>query len=231
MIESNYGYPGNLEVLAIAGGNLYHFYRDSSGTWNGPTLITSGVTGNPVLVQSHFGTQGNFEVVVPSVNGGLLHIARDNDGNQAWTVTAQFGQSLGLVSGVAMIASNYSYPDNLEVVAQAGGSLYHFWRGTNGVWNGPNFVASGATGIPSLIQSRYGNVGNFELVVPSASGGLMHFYRSNDTNQAWNGPTVFGQSAGVFDSVSLIESNFGPSPGNFEVVAHAGSTLYALFRD
>jgi hypothetical protein len=232
MIESNYSYPGNLEVVALAGGNLYHLFRDSTTlAWSSPVLIAGGIVGNPVLLQSHFGVQGNFELVALSASGGLVHFSRSNDTNQAWSGPTAFGQSLGVVNAVTMIASNYSYPDNLEVIARVGGTLYSFFRGSNGVWSGPSFVASGATGIPSMIQSRYGNQGNFELVAPSASGGLMHFFRSNDTNQAWNGPTLFGQSTGVFDSVSLIESNFGPSPGNFEVVAHAGSTLYAFFRD
>lgn len=234
MIESNYSYPGNLEVVALAGGSLYSFFRDSTSlAWSNPLLITSGVTGNPVMVQGHFGVQGNFELVVPSASGGLLHFYRDNDGNQAWIQTAQFGQSLGIVSGVTMIASNYGYPDNLEVIAQAGGTLYSFWRGPGTGWNGPGFVANGVTGIPSLIQSRFGSKGNFEFVVPSAGGGLFHFYRNNDDpTLPWIGPTAqFGQNLGLFDSVSLIEGNFGPSPGNFELVAHTGSSLYAFFRD
>ena len=38
MIQSNFGSPGNLEVICNAGGQLYFFWRDSgpSFTWNGP---------------------------------------------------------------------------------------------------------------------------------------------------------------------------------------------------
>jgi hypothetical protein len=38
LIESNYGSPGNLEVVCNAGGQLQFFWRDSgpSFTWNGP---------------------------------------------------------------------------------------------------------------------------------------------------------------------------------------------------
>ena len=45
MIESNYGSPGNLEVIANAGGQLQFFRRDSGPafTWNGPYLLQSTV--------------------------------------------------------------------------------------------------------------------------------------------------------------------------------------------
>jgi hypothetical protein len=45
MIQSNYGSPGNLEVVCNAGGQLQFFWRDSGPAfiWNGPYLLQSTV--------------------------------------------------------------------------------------------------------------------------------------------------------------------------------------------
>jgi subtilisin family serine protease len=75
--------------------------------------------------------------------------------------------------------------------------------------------------------SSAGSSGDFELVVPLASGGLAHYYRPNNPIGPWVGPAaVFG--SGVYDAVSFIQSNFG---GNFEVIARQGPQLVTFFRD
>jgi hypothetical protein len=45
MIESNYGDPGNLEVVCNAGGQLQFFWRDSGPAfnWNGPYFLAATV--------------------------------------------------------------------------------------------------------------------------------------------------------------------------------------------
>ena len=73
--------------------------------------------------------------------------------------------------------------------------------------------------------------GNFKVLVPGASGGLLHFWRHNDApGMAENSGGSFGTSLGVVVGASLIQSNFG-SPGNLEVVDRAGSGLYQFWRD
>lgn len=92
-------------------------------------------------------------------------------------------------------------------------------------------AVTSATGIPSLIQGRFGARGNFELVVPLAGGGLAHYNRNNDTPSfPWFGPNAFAEDLGTFGSVSLIQSNFG-SLGNLELVANDEGQLVAFFRD
>jgi hypothetical protein len=142
MIQSNYGSPGDLEVVARVGQTLQFFWRDSGPAfaWNGPWQIADGVVGNPVLIQSRFGAQGNFELVCPLAGGGLAHFWRNNDDpNMPWSGAIPFGQSLGPVDAVTMIQSNYGSPGNLEVVARVGGQLQFFWRdsGPAFAWNGP----------------------------------------------------------------------------------------------
>ena len=80
---------GNFEAIVRmqrAGQSFLAFYVFDSGSlkWNGPAELTAdgepitGVTGDPALIQSTFGTQGNFELVVPQGNR-LVHYFRDND--------------------------------------------------------------------------------------------------------------------------------------------------------
>lgn len=240
LIQSNFGSPGNLEVVAVTSTNqLVHFWRDSgpSFTWTGPFVIASGVTGVPGLIQGRFGTTGNFEVVVPSVSGGLLHFFRNNDApGLPWSGPTPFAQKLGLVQAVSLIQSNFGTSGNLEVAATASsGHVFHIWRdsGPSFTWSDP-LPIPGAFGLPALIQSRFGFRGNFELVVNSASG-MAHFWRNNDfPGLPWNGPTIFDVGTS-FDIPSMIESNFGPlgAPGNLEVIATTilPPDLAHIFRD
>jgi hypothetical protein len=236
LIESNFGTPGNLEVICRVGNALQEFWRDSGPAfaWNGPAMIETGVAGNPVLIQSRFGTKGNFEVVAPAQNGGLLHFWRNDDAPALpWNGPTQFGQSLGAVDAVTMIESNFGTPGNLEVICRVGNTLYFFWRdsGPAFAWNGPFTLMSGVAGNPVLIQSRFGAKGNFELVVPSQTGGLLHFWRNNDAaGLPWSTPTPFGEGLGPVDAVTMIQSNYG-SPGNLEVVCRAGNVMRWFWRD
>jgi hypothetical protein len=142
IIQSNYGSPGNLELIARAGDFLHFFWRDSGPAfrWNGPIRIADGAAGNPALIQSRFGRQGNFELVYPLASGGLGFMWRNNDApNMPWSSAIPFAQSLGVVDGVTMIQSNYGVPGNLEVIADAANRLQFLWRDSGPAfrWNGP----------------------------------------------------------------------------------------------
>ncbi len=236
LIQSNFGTPGNLEVLARSGDQLCHFWRDSGPgfIWSGAFSVSHGIAGAPSLIQSRFGSVGNFEAVVPLAAGGLGHFWRDNDNpSLPWYGPTQFGQSGGSYETATLIESNYGYPGNLEVIARAGNRLDFFWRdsGPSFTWNGPFTIARGVSGNPCFTQGRFGNRGNFEMVVPLDSGGLAHFWRNNDDPaMPWYGPYAFGASAGVFDTVAMTESNYG-WPGNLEVVGLSGCQLVFFWRD
>jgi hypothetical protein len=195
-----------------------------------------GVRANPALVQGRFGVQGNFEVVVPYVDGAVFHTWRNNDnGFMPWAGVFSFGQASGPVDGVTLIQSNYGSPGNLELIVNAGGRLQFFWRdsGPSFTWNGPYAMADGleVAGNPALVQSRFGVQGNFELVVPVAGGGLAHLWRNNDDPaMPWSDPFVFGQASGPVEGVTLIQSNYG-SPGNLELIVNAGGRLQFFWRD
>jgi hypothetical protein len=182
------------------------------------------------LIQSTFGTKGNFEMVVPKAGGGLSHFWRNNDfPGFPWSGGFNFG--IGAVTGAALIQSNFG-PGNFEVVAVVGNQLVHYWRENHPpfTWHGPSApFATGITGNPTLIQGSFGTKGNFEVVVARTGGGLSHYWRNNDApGFPWSGPTNFG--SGNIRGVSLIQSNFGP--GNLEVVAlTASNQLVAYWRD
>ena len=228
LIQSNYGSPGNLEALATdSDGNLDFFWRldRAPWTWSGPFRIASAVRGAPSLVQSRHGVKGNFEVVVPHRDGGLAHLWRDNDNAMRWSAPGRFGGAARYV-GASLIQSNYGRPGNLEVVAtDEAGNLDFFWRLDRSpwTWSGPFRVATRLRGTPSLIQSRHGRQGNFEVVAPHVDGGLAHLWRDNDNGMRWSAPARFGGGA-RYAAAAVVQGNYG-SPGNLEVVAtdHAGN--------
>jgi hypothetical protein len=213
--------------------------------------LTGGEThaqigGNPSLIQSRFGSKGNFELVAPLADGGIAHFWRNNDeADLPWSAPTPFAVS-DHFDAVSLIQSNFGIPGNLEVVARSGDRLVTFWRdsGPSFTWHGPYPVAvedasggcnrqpvSGVAGTPVLIQSKFGQLGNFELIVPLSAGGLAHFFRDNgDPALPWKAAPVFGQGSGVMDAITLIESNFG-TPGNLEVIARTGGRLIYFWRD
>jgi len=241
LIQSNFGFPGNLEVVARVGDRLMHFWRDSGPgfKWNGPGLIAHGFSGNPALIQGRFGIRGNFELVVPLASGGTAHYWRNNDDPQLpWTRSAVFATEVGHVDAVALIQSNFGHPGQLEVVARVGDDLLYFWRdsGRPWVWHGPSILFTGATGTPGFTQSRFGIKGNFEVVTPAKAGGMVHLQRNNDDpSLPWSVVTKFG--SGNVTAVSLLQSNFTtstnpaqPGPGDFEVAARIDNSTVLYWR-
>ncbi len=186
------------------------------------------------MVWSDFGRRGNYDVVVPRANGGFFHYWRDNDDTVLpWYGLFEFATDAGIFSAVTLIQSNFGEPGNLELIARSEDELTFFWRdsGPEFKWNGPEIIATGVAGTPSMILSTFGNEGNFELVVPMASGGLAYYWRDNDDDRlSWHGPLMFGMNQGKVESVAMIQSNFG-EPGHLEIVAQADGQLALFWRD
>jgi hypothetical protein len=147
LIQSTFGNPGNLEVIATAGMSttrkLLHFWRDNGG-WQGPfeVPLSSGFEqpeGVPAFIQA---SSGNFEVVFPS-GGHLSQVGRNNAAaGFPWGPVVSFaGFPMTGFGRASLIQSNYGSPGNLEAVAQkfdAGPGQFHinhYWR----------FFAAGST--------------------------------------------------------------------------------------
>ncbi|MCJ7445963.1 MAG: hypothetical protein MUO26_15825 [Methanotrichaceae archaeon] len=205
-------------------------------------VVTHGpVLGKPSMIQSSYGNKGNFELVVPLTIGGIGYYWRDNDQDELpWYRPIEFGTEAGLLDGVSLIQSDFGELGNLELVAvdNGGHNLLHFWResGPNFDWHGPNRISEKAlvplfSGNPAMIQSNFGCRGNFDVVVPRAEGGFSYYWRDNDDPALpWYGPFDFATDAGIFDSIALIQSNFG-EPGNLELVARSDDQLFHFWRD
>lgn len=171
-----------------------------------------------LMIQTGFGTAGNFEVLFPSADSNLHFYSRNNDGNKSWGALASIG-SRNPVQGASMIYSSYG---NVDAISVDAGVVKTWFRTPGGYWNlKPALpVPSPAKGWPALIQSSRGSVGNFEAVVGLAAGGMVHFSRNNDNgNLTWSQVAKFG--SGNVNGVSLMESNFVGSSGlrNFELLA------------
>ena len=106
-------YPA--EVVALIDSQLHRFYRGSppqNSDWADGGVISevSDAAGNPALIQSNFGNKGNFELVYPSsdVEGGIIHILRDNDYDDLpWVFTKRIGTAgAAIVDAVTIIQSD-----------------------------------------------------------------------------------------------------------------------------
>ena len=240
LIQSTLGTPGiGKLVVAVREGQQLGLYERNDQppfAWYGPLYFATGVAGNPALVQSRFGTVGNFELVVPLAGGGLAHYWRDNaDPALLWVGPNVFATELGQVDAVALVHSNYGVPGNLDLIVRVGDQLLWLWRdpGPAFAWSAPVPIFSGAAGIPGFIQSRYGVQGNFEVVTPLAGGGLAHLWRDNDDPATpWHTGAVFGAELGQVDAVALVHSTLGtPGAGNLELAARAGNRTAHYYRE
>ena len=94
-------------------------------------------SGTPSLIQSNFGLNGNFELVVPLSNGGLAHYWRNNDDPELpWYGPVRFGEANVRFNSSFLIQSKFGSQGNLELAAteESGKNLAMFWRDS-----GPSF--------------------------------------------------------------------------------------------
>jgi hypothetical protein len=264
--SDNFSRPANFEVIGRIRDRLKHIWRESRYPFywrNTNTFLQidnihdlTEVTGNPSLIQSTFGDRHmNFELCVPLIEGGIYHIFKINDGDDPGSAPWQIGNngipidSRTRYQAVSLIQSNYGRPENpgnLELVARTSNKLAYFWMESNNPpqWHGPlPMRADGreirsVTGVPSLIQSNFGRRGNFELVEPVRTGGLVHYFRDNDSagdpQENWhtgnNGRTI--DPTRRYQAVSLLQSNIRSDasvPGNLEVAALSSEGLLLHF--
>lgn len=236
----------SLEVVFRSGDRLFHMWRSTIGEWewSEPVEILRGVAGNPALIQSDWGEYGNFEVIVPSVNRGLLHLFRNRDsaearrssGTAGWTEGPLFGQSAGHFDAVALVQSDFGR--NLEVVARSGDTLWFFWRGgpPSWTWSAPFSITDHVRlpaqprGLHSFVQGRNRD---FELVCPLATRGIAHLRRRNgEPGLPWVLVGTFGETVevpgggrtdpgGPYTAVSILESRHETPGQGFLLECHA----------
>lgn len=197
-IQSNYGAPGNFEVVVgTADKRLNHWWRDNSKSsypWNDGGRFGSNVAyAGASLIQSNFGTKGNFELVCTLQNGQMQHWWRDNDDpNTPWAPSVTFGSNVK--SGPCMIESMYGATNeyskgNFELCVAVGGYVQHWWRDNNGneAWtNSATFGDGHITRVGGLLEGSFGF--NLELIVERDDGHIQHYYR--DSSMLWHAAEV-----------------------------------------
>jgi M6 family metalloprotease-like protein len=182
------------------------------------------------LIQSTWGQQGNYELLTTR-GSALAHAFRNNDDPVfAWHTAGEmrFGggnnnhPTAGIVQtvrGVCMLQSTLrgdGVIGNFEAVLWLSSpdgtshlSLATFDSATR-QWGTPTPIEvrgsqiTGATGVPAVIQSDYGDYGNTEMLVPEGDK-LVHYWRANDDPaRPWNRGASIGFAPAETGGASTI---------------------------
>ena len=239
LLESSNGAAHrNFELTTAnpAAGQIKHYSRDGTSlAWSLAESFPAAVGSAPTLIGSTYGT-GTLEMVFVNTAGSLSHYY--NQGPGVWTPGALNFASPNIVGRPGFIQSNYGAPGNFEVVfVTSDGVLNHWWRNNESPalpWSfGASFASGIALGGASLIQSHYGEQGNFELVAVLTTGQMQHFWRDNDAGEVWHAGEVFGQN--VQSPPCMIEGQYGAANetavGNFELCVAVGGQVQHYYRD
>jgi hypothetical protein len=190
-VESNYG-PGNFEVVvAVAGGNLQHWWRDNA--WHqGPTFGSKVATAGATLIQS---TWGNLELVAVLSSGQMQHWWRADGHGNAWAGDQTFGSGVSsppcMIQGQFQMANEYGNGNFELCVAMPDGTIQHWWRnngaGSGFPWTKDATFGTNVARVLALIQGSFGF--NLELIALRHDGMLQHYWRDNG---GWHAGVVIG---------------------------------------
>jgi hypothetical protein len=203
-IQSNYGQsssPGNFEVVVLNSyQQLEHWFRNNSNptpSWQKSATFGSGVAfSGAALVQSHYGTQGNFELVCVLSSGEMQHWFRNNDAaGFPWAPTTTFGSNIKsppcMIEGMYGATSEYAL-GNFELCVASGGNLQHWYRDNvgDGQWHGPTTFGDGhETSVIALIESSFGF--NLEVIAGRDDGKVQHYWRDSSSLE-WHAGEFIG---------------------------------------
>jgi hypothetical protein len=197
-IQGNYGAPGNFEVVVrTADGKLEHWWRRNGPPWTWSKSVRFG--GNvefsgPSLIQSHYGVQGNLELVCVLNTGQMQHFWREDDHTGNWYAGPVFGA--GCSSGPCMIEGQYGAADessvgNFELCVAVGGRVQHWWRNNHGdgQWRNSATFGHDVQAVASLVEGSFGF--NLEVIVLRTDRKLQHYWRDG---AGWHEGVVIGSA-------------------------------------
>jgi hypothetical protein len=200
IIQSAMGNPGNFEVVVPEGNGLWHHWHDNSNVtsaWQRGGLVTSDATGPACIIQSTFGSPGNFEVVVLQ-GGSIWHHWHDNS-NVASPWQPGGRVAMNATGPACIIQGNYGSPGNFEVVAPIGPVLQHFYHDNSNTtlpWTPAEVITS---------PSMYVFFTTDPIMDPgtwNVSMGRCVLARSDDGGKTF-GSSLFDLSRGKFINLSL----------------------------
>jgi len=191
--QSDYGAPGNLEVVVSNAGQLLHLWRDGAGWHQGPRFGSNILRSGATLVQGSYGSpHGNLECVALRKDTTLQHFWRDAT-TSTWNADGVFGS--GCDSPPVMIQGQYGMTDetgphgNFELCVAVGGRVQHWWRWNDGdmQWRHSTDLGHDVRAVVGLCQSSWGR--DLEVLVLRTDNQLQHYWRDG---AGWHEGPVIG---------------------------------------
>ena len=198
-LQSNFGQPGNFEVVVrTEGSQLAHWWRINGPpwTWQESVRFGSGIAfSGPTLVQSHYQKPGNLELVAVRQDGTMQHFWRDDIGRTGWHTGATFGS--GIASPPVMIEGQYGAQDENDIgnfelcVATNNHVVEHWWQNNHGgnVWSRSATFGHDVRSVVALLEGSFGF--DLEVIVERLDGQIQHYWRGGGT---WFEGPVIGPS-------------------------------------
>ncbi|MBD0695078.1 polymorphic toxin-type HINT domain-containing protein [Streptomyces sp. CBMA123] len=207
-----------LQIMAVAGGRIWHTLRKADGSWQ-PWGDVTGVVGslsNPNQL-SLSATASGLEVLTFS-DGALRHTLRKPDGN--WETWGNVYGETGSLTGATRVTSAAT-GTGLEVIVIAGDKLWHTIRNSSGSWQrwGDVYSVTGSLSTPTNLTATATGAG---LEVAAIAGGsIWHTVRKPDASwQSWGNVS---QVVGQLDqptSAAVVSSG-----GDLKLITAAGGAL------
>ena len=191
LIQSDYGAPGNFEVVVrTADGRLNHWWRINGApwTWNdggrfGSNIALSGAA----LIQTRSRT---LDLICVRTDGKMQRFWRDDAHGFVWNAGETFGT--GVSSPPCMIegqygAANENTAGNYELCVAVGGRVQHWWRDSAGTWRNSATFGHDVMAVAGLTEGSFGF--NLEVVVLRFDRQLQHYWRDGS---GWREGVIIG---------------------------------------
>lgn len=199
-IQSDYGAPGNFEVVVLlSNGTLQHWWRNNSGgeVWAASKTFGSGIKFNGrTMVQLRAPNRG-LDLVCVTNAGVMQRYWRDDANGEVWKAAETFGANID--SPPVMIEGQYGASDetkqgNYELCVAVNGAIQHWWRdnGGSGKWSMSTTFGSNVAQVLGLIEGSFSF--DLELVALLKDGSLQHYWRESGGAEAWHAGPIFGST-------------------------------------
>jgi len=198
--SQQFGVNNQTDVFLVGqNGQLYVFWVDGAGAWNGPVGIGPGGnarSGANLAASQQFGISNQTDVFLVDKNG-QLNVFWVN-GSGAWNGPGKIGPQGNAPSGAPLAASQQFGLNQTDVfLVGNNGQLNVFWVDSSGAWNGPGKI--GPTGLAPAgagvaASQQFGVNNQTDVFLVDNNGQLNVFWV--DGSGAWNGPGKIG-AAGI----------------------------------